>query len=195
MTLKNKKVGFGFTGSFCTFDKVIVQLEKLKEEGADIYPVFSERSYRTDSRFGDGKDFIKKVEKITGKEVYTTIVESERFGPSKLLDIFIIAPCSGNSLAKLATGITDSSVLMAAKGHLRNKKPLVIAVSTNDALGINLRNIGTLMNSKHIYFVPFGQDNYKVKGNSMVADFDKIIPTIKEALNEKQIEPVIICPK
>ena len=195
MTIHNKKVGFGLTGSFCTFDKVLVELKRLKSEGADIYPLFTERSSSTDTRFGKAKDFLKQVEEITGKKPGTTIVEAEKYGPSNILDVFVIAPCTGNSLAKLSLGVTDSSVLMAAKGHLRNKKPVVIAVSTNDALGANMKNIGSLMNSKHIYFVPFGQDNYKNKPNSMVAQFDMIIPTVKKALEEKQLEPVIISPK
>lgn len=195
MTLEGKNVGFALTGSYCTFDKVFLELEKLVKEKANVYPIFSDRSCSTDTRFGKAADFLKRAEEITGRVPATTIVEAEKFGPSNILDLLIIAPCSGNTIAKLAYGITDSPVLMVAKGHLRNSKPIVITISTNDALTANLKNIGMLMNSKNLFFVPFGQDNYRTKPNSMVADFELIIPTIEEALQGKQLQPVLLSPR
>lgn len=195
MTVEGKNVGFALTGSYCTFDKVFLELEKLAKEKANVYPIFSERSKSTDTRFGNAEDFLQRAEVITGRAPVTTIVEAEKFGPSNILDIMLIAPCSGNTIAKLAYGITDSPVLMAVKGHLRNCKPVVIAVSTNDALTSNLKNIGLLINTKNIFFVPFGQDNYHSKPYSMVANFDLIIPAIEEALQGKQLQPIIISPR
>lgn len=195
MTLSGKNVGFALTGSFCTYDRVFPEIEHLVSEEAVVYTIFSERSGTLDTRFGKSADFLARAEKITGRAPVTTIVEAEKFGPSNLLDVLIIAPCTGNTIGKLVNGITDSPVLMAAKGHLRNNKPVVIAVSTNDALGANMKNIGLLMNSKNILFVPFGQDNYKSKPNSMVADFGLILPTLTEALQGRQLQPVILSPK
>ncbi len=195
MTLSKKNVGFAFTGSFCTYDRVFPEIEHLISEEANVYTIFSERSGSLDTRFGKAADFLARAEKITGRAPVTTIVEAEKFGPSNLLDVLLIAPCTGNTLAKLACGITDSPVLMAAKGHLRNSKPVVIAVSTNDALGANMKNIGLLMNSKNLFFVPFSQDNYKMKPNSMVADFGLILPSLTEALQGRQLQPIILSPK
>lgn len=195
MTLNEKNVAFALTGSFCTFDRVFTEFEKLAAEGANLYPMFSVPSATYDTRFGKAEDWLARAEKISGKPPVTTIIQAEKFGPSNLLDVLIIAPCTGNTLAKLAYGITDSPVLMAAKGHLRNNKPVVLAISTNDALGANMKNIGLLMNSKNIFFVPYGQDNYKTKPYSMVAHFDLIHPTILEALQGRQLQPVILSPK
>ncbi|HKL80164.1 MAG TPA: dipicolinate synthase subunit B [Mobilitalea sp.] len=195
MTLNGRNVGFALTGSFCTYDKVFPELERLNKEEANLYVIFSEASSSIDSRFGKAVDFLSRAEKITGRTPITTIIDAEKFGPSNLLDVLIIAPCTGNTLAKLANGITDSPVLMAAKGHLRNNKPLVIAISSNDSLGINLKNIGFLYNNKNVYFVPFGQDNYKSKPNSMVAHFEFILPTIIEALEGRQLQPLIVVKK
>jgi dipicolinate synthase subunit B len=195
MTISGKNVGVALTGSYCTFDKVFPEIERLVQENANVYTIFSGRSQTTDTRFGNADDFLQKAKEITGKDPITTIVEAEKLGPNNLLDIVVIAPCTGNSLAKMATAVTDSPVLMAAKGQLRNGKPVVIAVSTNDALSNNLKNIGILLNAKNIYFVPFGQDNYKGKPNSMVAHFDLILPTIEEALQGRQLQPVILTPK
>lgn len=191
MTVNGSNVGFALTGSFCTYDRVFPEIERLTGEKANVYPIFSFQAQSTDSRFGNADVFLKKAEEITGRKPVTTILEAEKFGPGNILDILIIAPCTGNTLAKLAYGITDSPVLMATKGHLRNCKPVVVAVSTNDALSANLKNIGALMNSKNIYFVPFGQDNYQAKPCSMVAFFDLILPTIEEALQGRQLQPVI----
>lgn len=194
MTLEGKNVGFALTGSFCTYEDVYKEIENLVQAGANVYTVFSDRAQVTDTRFGKAKDFLKRAKEITGIEAATTIVDAENFTPRAILDIVIIAPCTGNTLAKLANSITDSPVLMTAKGHLRNGKPVVIALATNDGLGNNLKNIGQLLNSKNIYFVPFGQDNYRKKPNSLVAHFNQIIPTLEEALDGKQIQPVTRTP-
>lgn len=190
--LNKLKIGFAITGSYCTFHKVLKALSDVAETGADVIPIISENVNTTDTRFGKHGDFTDNVERITNHKIISTINEAEPIGPQSLLDVVVIAPCTGNTLAKLSNGITDTPPLMAAKAHLRNNKPLIIAISTNDALGINLKNIGNLFNTKNIYFVPFGQDNYKAKPNSMIADMSLIIPTIEMALDGKQIQPVLI---
>lgn len=195
MNLSGKNIGVALTGSYCTFDAVFPQIEKLVQENAHVTTIFSDRSQVTDTRFGKADDFLEKAKTITGYKPITTIAEAEKIGPNNLLDILLIAPCTGNTLAKMAYAITDSTVLMAAKGQLRNNKPVVIAISTNDALSNNLKNIGLLMNTKNYYFVPFGQDNYKNKPSSMVAHFDLIIPTLQEALEYRQFQPVVLMPK
>lgn len=192
MELANCNIGFGITGSFCTFAKIKEELKKLADTGADITPVFSFNAQKINSRFGKADEFVAEVEKITGKNGMKTIEQAEVIGPNDPFDVMVIAPCTGNTLAKLCNGITDSPVLMAAKAHLRNGRPLVISVSTNDALGINFHNIGMMMNMKNIYFVPFGQDNYIKKPNSMIADVSKLGDTIIEAVSGKQIQPVLI---
>ncbi len=191
MILSGKNIGIGITGSFCTFDKIIPQIVKLVEQGANIYPVLSGNAMSIDSRFGDAKDFMEIIFDITRNKLITTIEDAEPIGPKEMFDIFLIAPCTGNTMAKLSNGITDTPVLMAAKSHLRINKPVVISISTNDALGMNFKNIANLYNTKNIYFVPFGQDNHKTKPNSMVAHIDRIIPTLEMALESKQIQPVI----
>lgn len=192
MTLINANVGLALTGSFCTFDKVFIELENLINEKANVTTIFSINSQITDTRFGNAKDFLDKAFLLTGKQPIMTIKDAEPIGPKNMFDVMVIAPCTGNTLAKLATGITDTPVLMAAKAHLRNLKPLVICLASNDALSMNLKNIGILLNSKNIYFVPFGQDNYKDKPNSMVAHTELIIPTLMSALDGKQLQPVIM---
>lgn len=192
MKLKGIRIGFCVTGSFCTFSEIIPQIQKLVEEGAEVIPIFSYSVDTMDTRFFAAKDFKEIVENITGRKVINTIVEAEPIGPKKMLDVVVIAPCTGNSLAKLAMGITDTPVIMAAKAHLRNLKPVVIAVSTNDGLGNNGKNIALLMNTKNIYFVPFRQDNPVEKANSIVADMDKIYDTVLCALEGRQIQPVMI---
>lgn len=191
MDVKGKKVGVALTGSFCTFDKIFIELEKLVKAEADVYTIFSDASQKISSRFGKPEDFISRVEEITGKKPIFTIEDAEPIGPKAYLDILVIFPCTGNTIAKLANGITDTPVLMAAKAHLRNNKPLVISVSTNDALGMNMKNIGLLLNAKNIYFVPFGQDNPEKKNNSLIAHTDKLIPTLELALEGKQYQPII----
>lgn len=192
MNLENINVGIALTGSFCTFDNIFIEIENIVKEKAKVITIFSTNSSTIDTRFGNSKEFVDKAYLLTGQKPIMTIKEAEPIGPKKLLDILIIAPCTGNTLAKLATGITDSPVLMAAKAHLRNNKPLVISLSSNDALSMNLKNIGILLNTKNIYFVPFGQDNYKEKPNSMISQTSLIIPTLISALEGKQIQPVIL---
>ena len=191
-TMKELTVGLAITGSFCTFSKLLEEVRVLKALGANVIPIFSLQTQTMDSRFGKAEEFIKEIEGITEQKGIYTITEAEPIGPKAFLDILVIAPCTGNTLAKLAVGITDTPVLMAAKAHLRNEKPLVLSISTNDALGSNFKNIGTLMNKKHVFFVPFGQDDYQAKPNSMVAHMDLIPNTIYEALKGKQMQPVIV---
>ena len=191
MKLKGKKIGVALTGSFCTYEKAFVQLRKLKKEGAEIVTILSNASQTIDSRFGSPEDFMRKAEEITWSRPLLTISQAEPIGPKSLLDLLIILPCTGNTAAKLANGITDSPVLMAAKAHLRNEKPLLISISTNDALGMNMKNIGILLNVKHIFFVPFGQDDPEKKPNSMIARTEMLIPAVEAALEERQYQPVI----
>jgi len=189
-----KNIGIAFTGSFCTFEKVFEAIEHLSKTGANLFTIFSENAANTDTRFGNSNDFITKAEEITGKTPIISIPGAEPIGPKSMLDILVIAPCTGNTLSKLANGISDTPVLMAAKSHLRNNKPVVISLSTNDALGMNLKNIGILLNTKNIYFVPFGQDNYVAKPNSMIAHVDLLPNTIINALANTQLQPVIKSP-
>lgn len=185
------KIGFAMTGSFCTFDKVMQELKKLTEI-YDVTVIMSNSAHSTDTRFGTADSFIKKARELSGKEIISQISSAEPIGPKKMFDALVIAPCTGNTLAKLAHSITDSSVTMAAKAHLRNERPLIIAPSTNDGLGANATNIGLLLNMKNIYFVPFGQDDPINKHKSLVADFTQIIPTIEEALQNRQIQPLLL---
>lgn len=188
---KSVKMGFAFTGSFCTFDKVIRELEKLTAI-YDVTPIMSAASATTDTRFGTAEGFKKKIKELCNKDIILTIAQAEPIGPKKLLDVLVIAPCTGNTIAKLALAETDTSVTMAAKAHLRNERPLIIAPSTNDGLGANAKNLGLLLNTKNIYFVPFGQDDPINKHKSLVSDFSKIIPTVEEALNGRQIQPILV---
>lgn len=191
MDLNDTRVGFALTGSFCTFSAVLPQIERLVLEGAAVTPVMSEIAAFTDTRFGKADEFREKIEKITGNEIIKSIAEAERFGPQKLIDILIIAPCTGNTLGKIAGGITDSSVTMAAKSHLRNGRPVLLAVATNDGLAASCKNLGQLLNTKNIYFVPFGQDDFETKPTSLVADMDKILSSTIAALEGKQLQPVL----
>ena len=163
----------------------------MTEEGAIVQTIFSDAAQTFDSRFGKASEFLKKAEEITGNKPMLTIPQAEPIGPKSLLDILVLFPCTGNTIAKLANGITDTPVLMAAKAHLRNNKPLLISISTNDALGMNMKNIGLLLNAKHIYFIPFGQDNPEKKPNSMIAHTDLLIPSIEAALDGRQYQPII----
>ncbi len=191
MSLKGVRVGFALTGSHCTIGKVLDQMEKLVEAGAQVTPIISDSVNETDTRFGSAAKWKEEIGKRTKNDLITTIPEAEPVGPGKLFDIMIIAPCSGNTLAKLAMGITDTPVLMAAKAHLRNGGPLVLGISTNDGLSINAKNLGLILNMKNIYFVPFGQDNPEEKTNSLVAHMNLICETLEEALKGKQIQPVL----
>lgn len=192
MDFSNYHIGYGITGSFCTFAQTRKAVQKLVEMGAKITPIFSYATQNTDTRFGSAKEFVDGICEITDSEGIHTIPEAEPIGPNNYLDIMVIAPCTGNTAAKLCNGIVDTPVLMAAKAHMRNGKPLVIAISTNDALGMNFKNIGQLMNMKNIYFVPFGQDNHKTKPNSMIADLSLLPDAIEMALKGKQIQPILL---
>ena len=184
-------VGFAMCGSFCTFRKAIDALRTLSATYR-VLPILSGASFETDSRFGTAADFREEIEAICGTPILHTLPAVEPFGPKATLDLLIIAPCTGNTLGKLANGITDTPVTMAAKAHLRNGRPLVLAVSTNDALGASARNIGTLMNAKNIFFVPVRQDSPRGKPASLVADFSETAAAIKSALEGRQTQPLLL---
>ncbi len=190
--MKSVRVGFAFCGSFCTYDKAITALERVKADFQDITPIVSERGASLDTRFGNAHDFLREIERICDKRVIATIQAAEPIGPKGLLDVLVIAPCTGNTLAKLAAGVTDSSVTMAAKAHLRNGKPLVIAVSTNDGLAASARNIGELLCRKNVYLVPFRQDDPDGKPTSLVADFTLVPDAVRAALEGRQLQPVLL---
>lgn len=185
------RLGFAMCGSFCTFKLVLEELERLAKD-YDITPIMSQGAAFTDTRFGKAEDFRRRVTEICGREPITTIADAEPIGPRALLDVLVIEPCTGNTLGKLANGITDTPVTMAAKAHLRNGRPLVLAVSTNDALGASARNIGTLMNAKNIFFVPMRQDSPRGKPASLVADFSETAAAIKSALEGRQTQPLLL---
>jgi dipicolinate synthase subunit B len=185
-------LGFAMCGSFCTFHAVLQQLQRLRERFAHIIPIMSENSYTTDTRFGSAAEFRQAMEDICGHCVLHTIAQTEPIGPKKLLDALIVAPCTGNTLAKLANGVADTSVTLACKAHLRNERPLILAVSTNDGLGANGANLGRLLARKHVYFVPFGQDDAAAKPCSLVADFSQLGETIHAALEGRQIQPMLL---
>jgi dipicolinate synthase subunit B len=186
------QVGFALTGSHCTYDEVMPQIQRFIDAGANVTPIASHTVMSTDTRFGQAADWQKKLRDMTGNEIISTIVDAEPLGPSKKLDILVIAPCTGNTTSRLANAITDSPVLMAAKAQMRNQRPLVLAISTNDGLGLNMPNIAKLMFAKHIYFVPFGQDNPFVKPNSLVSRMDLIMETCEASLQGKQLQPILI---
>ena len=189
--LSGLRVGFAVCGSFCTFARVFEQLEELSALGCELTPIMSHNAYSLDTRFGTAQSHAARLYEITGKTVLHDIPSTEPVGPKKLFDVLVVAPCTGNTLAKLAVGITDTPVCMAVKSHLRNQKPVVIAVSTNDALSGSAKNIGTLRNYKNYYFVPLSQDDCLAKPFSLVADFGKIPETVLEALDGKQIQPAL----
>lgn len=192
MRLAGIRVGFALTGSHCTIPEVMPQLQKLVGEGAEVYPIVSQAVAETDTKYGSAQQTKEVLRAITGKPVISTIVGAEPVGPGKMFDVLVVAPCTGNTLAKLANGITDSPVLMAAKAHLRNLRPVVLAISTNDGLGMNAKNIGLLLNTKNIYMVPFGQDNPQEKPNSLKAKMDLLIETVVFALQGKQYQPLLV---
>ncbi|MCL6477016.1 MAG: dipicolinate synthase subunit B [Peptococcaceae bacterium] len=192
MRLKGVKIGFALTGSHCTLDEIFPEMESLKKEGAELYPIISYSIDQTVSIYGSPEKWKSELVRITGREPINTIAGAEPVGPAKMFDVMVIAPCTGNTLAKLANAITDTPVLMAAKAHLRNQRPLVLAFSTNDGLGLNAKNIGLLLNTKNVFVVPFGQDNPAGKPNSLKAKTDLITDTILLALEGKQIQPLLI---
>jgi dipicolinate synthase subunit B len=185
-------VGYALTGSHCTLEEVMPQIKRFVEQGARVIPIVSSTIMTTDTRFGKSEDWQMQIKEITGNEIISTIFDAEPLGPSKLLDVLTIAPCTGNTTSKLANAMTDSPVLMAAKAQMRNQRPLVLAISTNDGLGLNAANIAKLLITKNIYFVPYGQDAPGAKPNSLVARMDLIMETCEAALQGKQLQPMII---
>lgn len=192
MSIRGRRIGFGLTGSHCTYDAVFPEIEKLVQLGAEVLPVVTFTVQNTETRFGAGTDWVQRIEDLTGNTVIDSIVKAEPLGPKIPLDCMVIAPLTGSSMSKFANAMTDSPVLMAAKATLRNQKPVVLGISTNDALGLNGVNLMRLMATKHVYFIPFGQDDPKLKPNSMVARMSKLEDTITAALQGSQIQPVIV---
>jgi len=189
--MEKARVGFAITGSFCTFKPVFAQLKALVDHGYRVTPIMSANAYETDTRFGPAAEWVAQAEAVTGERVIHTIAQAEPIGPKKLLDLLIIAPCTGNTLGKLACGIYDTAPTLAAKSHRRNERPVLIAVSTNDAMAASAGNIGMLLSRKGFFFVPFEQDDFRDKPASCVADFTKILPAAQAALQGRQIQPVI----
>lgn len=191
MTLKDVRIGYAMTGSFCTFEKSFKAAQTLADMGAKLIPIMSYNAAEISTRFGSCEDNIKKLEDISGEKVIKTLADAEPIGPKKMCDIMVVSPATANTMAKLALGIIDTPVTLAVKSHLRNGLPVVIAVSTNDALGGCAKNIGYLQNYKNYYFVPYSQDNYSGKPNSIVADFSLVPQTVVSALNGLQIQPIL----
>ena len=183
-------MGFAMCGSFCTHEKVLAQLRELRNT-YDITPILSGSAAGEDTRFGPAELLLARLAELTGRAPIRTVPEAEPIGPGALFDVLVIAPCTGNTAAKLAAGVTDTAVTMAAKAHLRNERPVVLAIATNDGLSAAARNIGELLNRRHYYFVPFGQDDPAGKPRSLMADFSRIGPTVEEALRGRQIQPIL----
>ncbi|WDH96005.1 dipicolinate synthase subunit B [Paenibacillus urinalis] len=192
MNWQGKTVGYAITGSHCTFEEVMPVIKRFKDEGADVVPIISNSVLTTDTRFGTSESWRKQLKDITGNDIISSIVEAEPLGPSKRLDVLVIAPCTGNTTSKLANAMTDSPVLMAAKSQMRNQRPVVLAISTNDGLGLNAANIAKLLVAKYIYFVPFGQDNPQAKPNSLVAKMHLIPEAAYAALEGRQMQPILM---
>ena len=188
-------MGFALCGSFCTLTKAVEALEQVAARYRSVWPIMSEITACTDTRFGAARDFREKVEEICRRSIISTVAEAEPIGPKKLLDVLVICPCTGNTLAKLTHGVTDGAVTMAAKAHLRNGRPLVIAPSTNDGLSGSAPNIGALLGRKQVYFVPFGQDDWHGKPTSLVADFTRVADAVEAALQGRQLQPLLLPPK
>ncbi|RNB77376.1 dipicolinate synthase subunit B [Brevibacillus panacihumi] len=190
--LQGKTIGFGLSGSHCTFEETMPQIQRFVDEGARVIPIVSNTVMTTDTRFGTSQSWQQQIKEITGEELISTIPQAEPLGPSKLLDVMLIAPCTGSTTSRLANAITDSPVLMAAKATMRNLRPLVVAISTNDGLGLNAANIAKLLAAKNIYFVPFGQDAPDKKPNSLVARMDLLVETCIAAMEGRQLQPLLI---
>ena len=190
--MKDIRVGFAMCGSFCTHRQVLAQMEKLCGTYASVIPILSENCRRTDTRFGTAEELAAEVRRLTGRAPLDSVAAAEPIGPKALLDVLVIAPCTGNTPAKLANGVTDTAVTMAAKAHLRNGRPVVIAMATNDGLSAAARNIGELLVRKNYYFVPFGQDDPEKKPCSLMADFSRIGETIDAALEGRQLQPILL---
>ena len=189
--MTGKTVGYALCGSFCTFSKTIPQIEKLIGCGAKVLPIMSETAYKTNTRFGKAEEFISEIERITENKIIHTISDAEPIGPKKMCDLLVVAPCTGNTLSKISNGVTDTCVTMAVKSHLRIRRPVLLCIATNDGLGASAQNISRLLNTKNIFFVPFGQDDPDKKPNSLVADFSLIPDSVTEALVHRQIQPLI----
>lgn len=192
MRFSGIKIGFALTGSYCTILTVLPHIKDLVAEGADILPILSPAVRNTDTRFIKADDLYEKLVEITGKEPISTMVKAEPIGPQKLVDIMVVAPCTGTTLAKLALGLSDTSVTLACKSQLRNSRPVVLAISTNDGLGTSAKNLAALLNKKQVYFVPFGQDAPNIKQNSLIAKMDLIPETLLAARENRQLQPVLI---
>ena len=190
--MHDKVIGFAVTGSFCTLSEALDQMELLAQTGAQVVPIISPIVAATDTRFGKAADFVDRIEAICGRASIRTVAEAEPIGPKKLLDLLVVAPCTGNTLAKLYNGIIDTSVTMACKAHLRNARPLVLAIATNDGLAINAKNIGGMMNVPNVSFVPFGQDDCEKKPTSLIAKFDLLLPTVEAALQGQKLQPLLM---
>lgn len=191
MSVKGLRVGFAITGSHCTLNEIMAEVKKLVDSGAEVFPIISGAVNTMDTRFGTAEHWKQELVELTGRRPIASIVDAEPVGPQKLFDIIVVAPCTGNTIAKFANAITDTPVLMACKAHLRNQRPLVLAVSTNDGLGLNARNLGVLLAAKSVFMVPFGQDSPDTKANSLVAHMNLITDTIIAAMEGKQIQPVL----
>lgn len=192
MQLTGRRIGFGLTGSYCTIPDVLPEMKRLRAEGAELFPIVSPELFKTDTRFGKGEGFYKAVVEIAGREPWQTLVEVEPIGPKKLLDVMVVAPCTGTTLARLALGLSSTPVTLACKAQLRNNRPVVLAIATNDGLGANLMNLALIMNRRSIYFVPFGQDDPERKPKSLVAKLELLTPTVIRALQGEQLQPVLI---
>ncbi|EGQ27469.1 MULTISPECIES: dipicolinate synthase subunit B [Sporosarcina] len=193
--LEGKRIGLGITASHCTYDQLLPMISSLQKEGATVVPIITHSVLHAATRFGTGEEWIKRIEEATGEKVVSSIVEAEPFGPTNPLDCMVISPLTGNSMSRFANASTDSPVLMAAKATLRNEKPVVLGVSTNDALGLNGMNLMKLLNMKNVYFIPFGQDDCIKKPNSLIADFSLLPETTASAIQGKQLQPLLILHK
>ena len=192
ISMSNLTFGYAITGSFCTFEKSFKQLEKLVDMGIGTQVIMSYNAHGMDTRFGKARDFIERAKALTGNEVISTITDAEPIGPKKMFDLLIVSPCTGNTLGKIASGIYDTPVTLAVKSHLRNMRPVLIGVSTNDALRISAKSIGTLLAYRHFFFIPMKQDDFEKKPFSVVCDFEKTVPAAFAALEGRQLEPILI---
>lgn len=190
--MEKNNIGFAITGSFCTHETILDTIQNLVQSGNNVYPIVSETTAGTSTRFGEANKFLENLENITGHKPFQNIVAVEPTGPQNLFDVLVLAPCTGNTLAKIANGINDTAVTMAVKAHVRNNKPVVIGISTNDGLGLNFKNLAVLFASKNFFFVPFGQDDYQKKPKSLVADWNQLEVTIEKAKLGEQIQPTLI---
>ena len=190
--MSKKCIGYAMCGSFCTFSKAIKEMENLIEHGYDVLPIMSYNAYETDTRFGKAQEFVQKIENLTNKRIVNTISLAEPIGPKKMCDLMLVCPCTGNTLSKISYGITDTPVTMAVKSHLRVLRPVLLCVATNDALGASAQNIGKLLNTKNIYFVPLPQDDPENKPNSLVAHFELVEKCVELALNGTQCQPIFM---